>query len=208
MIPLAPKMPYTFQRVLSFLPLDIDPAVRMQAEGSADWRWEMAAAMAPQIPQYLFLGKGYALSPQELSSALEGGVHAISAEDWGSALSGDYHNGPLSVIIPFGIWGVITFLWFQIASLRALYANFRYGDVALKNVNAFLFAAFLTHTVVFWSPIFGALSSDMAMFAGYIGLSVSLNGGVAKRPAKTTAPTLVEKVPTFLRRPAQPSFTR
>jgi hypothetical protein len=25
--------------------------------------------------------------------------------------AGDYHNGPLSILIPFGLFGMIAFLW-------------------------------------------------------------------------------------------------
>ncbi len=206
-VPFAGKLPYTFQRSLAFLP-NVNQDIKMQADSSADWRWQMVTAVAHQVPDYLLLGKGYALSESELESA---SIVSSSnfAENWVGAVAGDYHNGPLSVIIPFGVWGVVAFLWFQIASLRALYLNFRYGDKQLQNVNALLFSAFLTHTLIFWSPIFGSLYSDMAMFAGLIGLSISLNGGIAKKPAKKPAPAQAEKIISpFSRRPFAPALSR
>jgi len=205
-VPLSDKLPRTFQRALAFLPVKIDPVIQRDADSSAEWRWEMVRAVTPQIPQYLFLGKGYALSESEMQSVSQA-FHAVSAEDWAGTVAGDYHNGPLSVIIPFGIWGVIAFGWFQIASILALYRNYQYGDPNLKNINALLFSAFLTHTLIFWSPIFGALSSDMPSFAGVIGLGVSLNGGVAKVPAKNRPNPLLDKrtLPVFVRRPMRPA---
>jgi hypothetical protein len=105
------------------------------------------------------------------------------AENQGLALAGDYHNGPLSVILPFGIWGVITFVWFLFAAIRVLHANYRYGDSSLRMINTFLLAAFVAR-VIFFFLLVGALNSDMLVFCGLLGLSVSLNGGVC-RPSGT-----------------------
>jgi len=182
-IPLADKLPYTFQRALAFLPLNIDPMIKLDAEASTDWRFRIFQAVLPEVPSHLLLGKGYSISQSDFQS-MNSAFHPISEEDWNAAVVGDYHNGFLSVVMPFGIWGLIGFVWFSIAGIRALYDNFRYGDPALRIVNAMLFALFLTHALIFWSPIFGSLYSDMLTFAGVLGLSVSLNGGI-RRPAAT-----------------------
>jgi len=183
LVPLAPKLPYTFQRALSFLPLNIDPMARADAQGSSDWRLQMWHDLLPQVPQYLLLGKGYALNADDFEmmgkdSALANGseVHMDSSQQ-GLAISGDYHNGPLSVVIPFGIWGAIAFLWFTLAGMRVLYRNFKYGDAQIKTVNLFLFAQYVTHFIGFFF-IFGAYSDDMVFFAKTIGFSIALNWGV------------------------------
>lgn len=62
LIPLAPHLPFSAQRALAFLPLNIDAGVRRDAEGSADMRYDMWKALLPQIPEHLLLGKGYAVS--------------------------------------------------------------------------------------------------------------------------------------------------
>ena len=100
-----------------------------------------------------------------------------------AALAGDYHNGPLSVIIPFGIWGVIAFVWFVVASLRVLYRNYKYCDPSLRIINAFLFAAFLTRIIIF-TIVYGAFDGDMRFLVGYVGFSVCLNRGVCRRPSE------------------------
>ena len=187
-IPLADRLPYTFQRALSFLPLNIDPAVRASAQGSLDWRVEMWKALLPQVPSHLLLGKGYAISQQDYQ--LMGNDTAFRSIDPGEqalALSGDYHNGPLSVILPFGIWGTIAFLWFLIAGVWALHRNRLYGDPALQTVNTFLFTSFIVKIICF-VVIFGSFSGDVAAFGGLLGLSVSLNGGVC-RPVRQAAVT-------------------
>ena len=165
-IPLANRLPNTFQRALSFLPVNIDPVVRAEAQGSLDWRIEMWKALLPQVPPHLLLGKGYAISQEDYQlMGTDTAFHSIDPAEQGLALSGDYHSGPLSVILPFGIWGAIAFLWFLIAGVWALHHNRLYGDPALQTVNTFLFTAFLAKIISFIF-IFGGLSGDIAGFAG------------------------------------------
>src|ERR1051325_4648121 len=98
----------------------------------------------------------------------------------GNSFVGDYHNGPLSVIIPFGIFGSIAFLWFLGASFKVLRANYKYGDHDCFHVNTFLLAYFIAKVILFF-VIFGGFYSDLPMFIGIIGFSITYNGGVAKR---------------------------
>ena len=204
-VPLADKLPYTFQRSLAFLPLNISPAVRMDADSSEDWRLEIWKAELPKVPSYLILGKGYALTQSDLNNAT--GFRAISAADSGSAVAGDYHSGPLSVIIPFGIWGVFALLWLMIAGGRAMYDNCRYGDPALRSVNCLLFASFLANIFCFFF-IFGALENETLAIGGIMGLSIALNGGICRAPARPVTKT-AEPEKKALRRPRlQAAFQR
>ncbi len=181
-VPLSRHLPYTFQRSLSFLPLDIDPDAKADAEGSSEWRFRMWHDLWPQVPQYLLRGKGYALTLEDFEM-LEGGSLANGAEakmdasEDALAVSGDYHNGPLSTLIPFGLWGGITFLWFMLAGLRVLYRNYKYGDPKLRVANTFFLAQYIAHMALYFF-IFGAYSDDLFEFAKTIGFSMALNGGV------------------------------
>jgi hypothetical protein len=115
-------------------------------------------------------------------------------------LVGDFHNGPLSVLVPFGLWGAIAWLWFLAAALRVLYFNYKYGDPALRHLNTFFFAVFLMRTLFFF-VVFGGIESDMLIFAGLLGLSVSLNGGVARpQPAEAPSPEKLRAMATILPR--------
>jgi hypothetical protein len=118
-------------------------------------------------------------------------------------LVGDYHNGPLSVIIPFGIFGAIAFAWLLVAGIRVVYQNYQFGDPAYHDMNTFLFAFFVAKVIIFLC-VFGALDSDLAVFLGLIALSISLNGGVAK-PVVAPQPKVVFnrfKLHPSVRRPA------
>ena len=187
MIPFASKLPFTVQRTLAFLPLKLDPAARLSAQDTLNWRIEMWKALLPQVPRHLFLGKGFAITPEDYEMmGWNSPFQTVDASQQGLALSYDYHNGPLSVLIPFGIFGAIGFLWFLVAGLRVMYCNFRYGDPSLRIYNTFLFADFFITFLIFF--IGGGLATDMMRFAGFVGLSIAINGGV-RRPPKTTAPS-------------------
>jgi O-antigen ligase len=180
----ASSLPLSIQRTLSFLPVDIDPGVRSDAMASTEWRLKMWQTLWPEIPRYLWLGKGYGMNESDLYLTQEAQRRGL-AQDYESALiAGDYHSGPLSILVPFGLFGTLAFIAFCIAAIRALYRNFRYGDPKLRQVNGFLFAVFLTRFIFFW-VIFGAIANDLAIFIGWVGLSVAINGGVAS-PQRTS----------------------
>jgi hypothetical protein len=181
-VPLARHLPYTVQRALALLPLDVSPEARMSAEASTQWRIDMWKALLPLIPPHLLLGKGYAISMEDWQMmGTDVAFRTVDASQQGLALAGDYHSGPLSVIIPFGIWGAMAFLWLLIAGAWAMYSNYRYGDESLRTINTFLWVSCVLFIFRFFF-IFGGLNSDMMVLAGMIGLSVALNGGV-RRPA-------------------------
>ena len=193
LVPLAPKLPYTFQRTLAFLPSDwvhLSPEARLEAQGSLNWRIDMWNALLPQIPKHLLLGKGYAISAEDAQMmGQDVAFHSIDASQQGLALSSDYHNGPLSVILPFGLWGVIAFGWFLIASNWVVYRNFRYGDPSLRTLNTFLFTMYVVSTVDFLF-LFGSLADGIGGFAGILGLSICINRGVCRIPAQVASSKL------------------
>jgi O-Antigen ligase len=213
-IPLAPSLPFTFQRALAFLPLQLSPDAKLSAEESTDWRIRMWDALLPEIPKHLLLGKGYAISLDAYEMMEPNSdFHAIDPSQQGLALAGDYHNGPLSVILPFGIWGVFAVLWFFIAASRVMYCNYRYGDPQLKTLNTLLLAMFWMRLVMFLLVI-GELDLDMLSFAGYLGLSVAINGGMCRPGGEFAEQTELENthaskpVLPFRRPSLQPAFPR
>jgi len=178
-IPLANRLPLSVQRTLSFLPLNVSPIARFDARDSTEWRIQIWQAVLPRVPQYLWLGKGLGISSTELDLTAEmARLGRVSSQEV-AILAGDYHNGMLSVIIPFGIWGVIGLLWFWIAGLRALYLNYKYGEDALERLNTFLLALFIGRMICFVF-IYGTLYDDLASFTGILGLSVAVNHGISK----------------------------
>jgi hypothetical protein len=191
-LPNTERLPLSAQRTLSFLPVKTDPMAELSARASTEWRLQMWREVIPQIPKYLVVGKGYALDPEEMFGANLASYS--SGQGWlGSMTAGDYHNGPLSVIIPFGIFGVIAFLWFLGASIRYLYYVCRFGDLRVRQINTFLFGFFIAK-VVFFFLIFGGFYSELYSFTGLIGLAVSLNGPALPRELPTQAETALREL--------------
>jgi hypothetical protein len=190
MVLFVQKLPLSAQRALSFLPLNVDPLARSDAGGSTEWRLEMWRTLLPEVPKYFFWGKGYALNPTDLYLGEENLRRGLGPASEVAILAADYHNGPLSILIPLGIWGAVGFLWFFIAAGRVLYLNYRFGESSLRIINTALLAFFVGRAVVFFL-FFGSLDGDMFVFTGLAGLSVSLNSGIRAAPAADSATRLV-----------------
>ena len=190
------KLPYTFQRSLSFLPFKWKSEVVLDAQGSSEWRYNIWRATWPKVPEYLLLGKGYALSEEDYQNIGAGtfvnfSASHIDASEEALAISGDYHSGPLSTLMPFGIWGAIGILWLMAATVFVLYRNYRYGDPELHIFNTFLLASG-TSSIIFFFFIFGAFQNDVGNFAKLAGFSLAMNWGVAKRPARATSNPMIK----------------
>jgi hypothetical protein len=179
LVPMAKTLPLSVQRSLSFLPLDVDPIAKVDAQDSTEWRLDMWQRVIPDIPRYLLLGKGCSLDPTELYFLNQGIKQGFYKSYEEFIFLGSYHNGPLTLLIQFGLPGTIAFLWFAFASCGTLYRYYRVGSPELKHVNTFLFAYFLMK-LTFFLVFYGHFSEDFFIFTGIIGLAVSLNGNFKK----------------------------
>ena len=145
----------------------------------------MWQVLLPEVPKYLLKGKGYGIDPSAMYFSTDPSHQREGGFEW-AIVAGDYHSGPLSLIIPFGIWGGIAFIWFVVASLRYLYRQHKSGDPALQQINTLLLTYFLARLILFLF-IAGGFHGDFCIFTGLIGLSVSLNGSEpVKAPASAT----------------------
>ena len=177
----ANKLPFSVQRTISFLPVNVDSGIRAEAMATIDWRFQMWSLVWKDAPQYFILGKGYSIDPTEMESTLEAIQMGLLNNYEEQILAGDYHSGPLSVIIPFGIIGAVAFLWVIAAGFRVLYLNYCNGDPRLRLINSVLLSYFAAECVCFLL-LFGSFSTDLFVFLGPVGLGISLNGGVQRTP--------------------------
>ena len=175
-LPFVDRMPMSVLRALSFLPIKIDPVIKQAAQDSTDWRLDIWRSLWPEVPRYLFKGKGYSIDQRELMQVQDAAMRGYGTSQEVALFAGDYHNGPLSVVIPFGIYGVVAFLGFLGLGLRVLYNNHRYGDQTLRQINAFLLATFMARALLF-ILVYGSFFAELFYFTGILGLTVSLNGG-------------------------------
>jgi len=186
-VPLTPHLPTPIQRTLAFLPLPVDPVVRYDAQGTMDWRYELFASLANDVPRYFWRGKGMAISARDMEWAET--LTRFGGHSWDYAyITGEHHNGFFSVIIAFGIWGLVAFVAFIAIGWRVLLQNYRFGEPRLRSVNAFLLLYYSGWVVLFFS-FFGTLYWSFRDFAGILALGVALNGGLARAPEPAEAET-------------------
>jgi O-Antigen ligase len=192
------ELPLSFQRALSFIPgIKVAPAARYDAQSTLQWRLDMWRVVMPLVPQYLFLGKGYGFDSSDFNLAEIAAEREIAhgyydPADNASMVSGDYHQGILTLIIPLGVWGVLAFGVFCWGGIRVLYANYRYGDPELKQINTFFLSYFIA-LIIFYLTVYGSFYQDLMFFVGTVGLSLSFNGGVRQKSAVAVKPELAKK---------------
>jgi len=185
-LPQADKLPMSVQRTLSFLPGKFDYLAQANAAATAEWRVEMWRQLLPEVPKSLLRCRGWNMDARDYFTSVEIGDSLDRFS--GFKFVGSFHNGALSLLLPFGLYGAIAFVWFLVAGLRLLHRNWKYGSPALQRVNALLLAAFTARAIFFFS-IYGSLESDMAAFLGLLGLSVALNGAdAAPAPVEFAVP--------------------
>lgn len=185
-LPQADKLPMSVQRTLSFLPGKFDYLAQANAAATAEWRVEMWRQLLPEVPKSLLRCRGWNMDARDYFTSVEIGDSLDRFS--GFKFVGSFHNGALSLLLPFGLYGAIAFVWFLVAGLRMLHRNWKYGSPALQRVNALLLAAF-TARAIFFFGIYGSLETDIAAFLGLLGLSAALNGAdAAPAPAESAVP--------------------
>jgi hypothetical protein len=194
LIPFASKLPLSVQRSLSFLPLDIDPVARQSAQATVEWRLGMWTTLLPEVPKYFWLGKGYAIDPTDLYLTHQAMLQGLVQDYEEAIVTGDYHNGPLCLLIPFGIWGLVGFVWLLVAGGVVLYRNYHFSEASTRNLNIFLFSSFLARATFFFVG-FGSLYTDLSIFLGLFGLSVAVNGVRSRQPDEVPVPERAETIP-------------
>lgn len=190
------KLPLSVQRSFSVVPgLQVNPIAKYDAQVTLEWRLQMWHLLLPEVPRYFWIGKGYSMDVTEAYLMHEAVRRGLAEHIDATMLSGGYHSGPLTLMIHLGVFATIAFVWFAVAALIALYRNFQYGDPRLKYINTFLLCYFVMRLVYFLG-FYGHFAEDTCIFTGIVGLSVSLNGGIARAPRPEPLPkTEPELVP-------------
>ncbi len=171
----AKSLPLPFQRALSFLPIEINPDARKDASNTLEWRLLMWRVALPEVSENLWVGKGYLYSASDHYLATFGAATRLYKSYEFALVDGTYHNGFLTLVIPFSLFGLLAFLWFCWGAIRMLWVNYRYGASELIAINTFLISLFCAR-VVFFFTAYGQFDTDLAVFTGIAGLSVLVNG--------------------------------
>jgi hypothetical protein len=116
--------PANLQRMLSMIPLArIASDVHISASSTITWRLLLWKESLPLIPDYLWLGKGFAYSV-ELAAARDVRLWANYALWWAKVQSA-YHQGILSLLIGLGLPGLLTGSTFLISLCARHYRLWR-----------------------------------------------------------------------------------
>jgi hypothetical protein len=99
------SLPGPFQRALSFLPgVYVDPLVAANAQASLDWRFDVWRHCIKHVPEFLLLGRG--IVTDVISLAWMRREFYVTPEFYYEMKS--YHSGPLSLLLDFGLPGLIA----------------------------------------------------------------------------------------------------
>ena len=164
----SPYFPEGVQRSISWIPgVDIPDYVRKDAENTMEWRLLLWSEAMKKFPEYWLIGKGYAFSGKEMIGVA--GANVTTAPlDW-ALISNSYHNGPISLLLGLGIFGLLTGAGFLLGALvrHRRFLKRKWVDPNLKCSHQAVYALFLTYVLVFFT-LFGAVeefSPFLFMFA-------------------------------------------
>ena len=161
LMPFARHLPMAMQRTLSFLPfVDVSMEARMDGFGSTLWRIEIWKQAWKQIPDYLLIGKGLAISPADISAMTEMRLDSVTR----ALMSHIYHNGPLGLLLDLGVIGLIVGSAFLIISSLEFWQRLSmpFEDALLRRAYCFYTAYYLYHAVNFFL-IFGDVRESFTM---------------------------------------------
>ena len=112
------KLPFTFQRTLSFLPGNWDYEAVASAKDSSEWRFKMWREVI-ESDKYIhskIFGDGFGIPRVEFErqmASMIGGGSAYQGEMGAQEafmINGDFHSGPLTIVRFVGVIGLLLFL--------------------------------------------------------------------------------------------------
>lgn len=191
------KMPAPIQRAFSFLPgAPIRPDIALDAQNSAMWRLEVWKLAWRDVPDYLWVGKGFAVPPDDLlsySARFDSILYAYLAHS--------YHSGPLTLLLDLGLFGLLFGCGFLVCSAAEVIRDTRRGS-SVPFIRRFHLAltSFYVASVLTYLFIFGDVrESFSAMF-----LSLALLRAITRTSAAEERLTPTPAAP----RPIRPARSR
>ncbi len=104
----APSLPLTGQRMVSIIPgVIVQQEASQDADITTEWRIDVWERGVKSLPDYYLIGKGFAFKEADIISANNISNGTYDATDW-ALVTSSYHQGILSLLIVFGIPGLIT----------------------------------------------------------------------------------------------------
>jgi len=157
----TPLLPPVMQRTLSVIPgLGISETVQQDAQGTVLWRvdlWKFSLSMARP---YLWIGRGFLFSPEELPwfDVTIGHLHMF--------LRHSYHNGPIGLLIDTGIPGLIAGSLFLI--LAVLESRRQLGAIPAQTPFGRAYRALFVYLTVQAIYFYAVIGDPVASFIRFL----------------------------------------
>jgi hypothetical protein len=199
----ASQLPLAMQRALSWIPfIDVSSEAELSAYGTTRWRLALWQRMLEMLPEYLFVGRGFAFDPTHLFGIYYPGRDPYHIS-W-ALTSHNYHNGPLGLLLDLGIFGMLLPLGILFAAgWRNLKATeYAWHDPDLSRIHKLVFAKYATLCLVFVF-IYGdarMMLRELFLFALFLNQIVESDRMLAQEPviaeaAAAAPPPEAERAP-------------
>lgn len=172
-------LPFGAQRVLSIVPwARVTPEAQLSAELTIRWRRALWSLAIENLPQYLFIGRGFAYNLGEyLQAARATRYGSIWRDVYPSYIGAHMHQGLLDLVFFLGIPGACIFiLWLIRDILRHIAQQNRrsWNSVSLRRIHLAFTIFLITNAIgflIFGNPIQYELPNilfQMALLMGVI----------------------------------------
>ncbi|MFA5688378.1 MAG: O-antigen ligase family protein [Kiritimatiellales bacterium] len=149
----APFLPLGMQRAVSFVPgVTVNLAQASVAQGSTEWRFEIWKYCLQQFPEYWLIGRGIAFNVWTTISEL-GALDVQLQNQWFMFLTHSYHSGPLTLLIDYGLPGLLVMLTvhiFFIVKCFRMGKNLSAASTVLERFTLYFIALVLTQIFAYW----------------------------------------------------------
>lgn len=164
------KLPFSAQRVLSFLPVEVDPEAKDQAEGSSEWRFEMwkLVLTSDRYIKNKLIGDGFGFSAAEQRASLdaqEGRTYLTQQQMQDFFIAkGSYHGFHVETIRFTGALGltIATFILIYFA-VRAYRIVRHYETTSSWGYVMFICIPFIVDPFFYW-VVFGSYKSGFVTY--------------------------------------------
>ena len=144
----APQLPIPVQRAISWVPYaDIDFRAMADATATANWRLDLWRQALPEVPKHLLIGKGFAFDPVALQALQLAGAYS---DEW-ALVTHSYHNGPLSLLLIFGLPGFVAgfgFLFYTLYRHLKIFTTQAMPE-QLMRMYGLILAVYISRTALF-----------------------------------------------------------
>jgi hypothetical protein len=155
-------LPMASQRAFSVMPFArISSDARLSAEATTQWRIDLWRQLLRYVPRYWLIGRGFAFDPGVIGST--GGRIGHTVEY--AIATHNYHSGPLSLLIDFGVFGFVfasaIIAGGAVHHVRLLSA--RWNDPGLSRMHRVILASYCVNVFRFYC-IHGDAAGSMIAF--------------------------------------------